>query len=112
MKFVIYIFLPWWSVQGFIASVDDTLELRARSGCGGLDRLAISLDIWNVAASGNEGLALVQPSIAAAERWIRCAVRHGVKLQVYKRPMGRRHGPRHDLLEWPMGGTARHVGHL
>nr|XP_034577136.1 putative FBD-associated F-box protein At5g50270 isoform X2 [Setaria viridis] len=64
------------NAKGFMAFVDDTLALRARSGDGGLEQLEIRLNMRN-AACRNE--RLVPPSIGAAERWIRYAVRHGVK---------------------------------
>ncbi|KAG2544887.1 F-box/FBD/LRR-repeat protein At1g80470-like [Panicum virgatum] len=71
------------SARGFMAFVDDTLALRARSGDGGgggLEQLEILLLRWD---GGKGKQQLVPPPsvgiIGAAERWIWHAMRHGVK---------------------------------
>ncbi|CAL4945129.1 unnamed protein product [Urochloa decumbens] len=65
------------SAEGFIALVDDTLSSpHGRSSDGGLDQLVIEFDVYDRACRNQQ---LLLPSIAAAERWIGYAVRHGVK---------------------------------
>ncbi|XP_012704336.1 uncharacterized protein LOC105915095 [Setaria italica] len=56
--------------HGFIASVDDTLALRARSGHGRLEELEIRFLMWDYAFCEHKQ-QLVPSSVGAAERWIR-----------------------------------------
>ena len=71
------------SARGFMAFVDDTLALRARSsGDGGLEQLEIFLLEWDGALRERKQQLVPPPSvgiIGAAERWIWHAMRHGVK---------------------------------